>query len=188
MPTPALPVILDTDLAMGVPGSDIDDGFALALALADPGLDLVAVTCVGGNADVESAVLLAKELLELLDRRHVPVHRGAAAPLCHPELRRGAPEQIRAAFGRHEADPGPAAARIAELVAERPELRHVVLMCPAVNFIDASALESLEEINRRLEDPALYQSQPREAHALSERLAAIDDELMLLLERWETLE
>ncbi len=40
--------------------------------------------------------------------------------------------------------------RIAELVAERPELRHVVLMCPAVNFIDASALESLEEINRRL--------------------------------------
>ena len=30
---------------------------------------------------------------------------------------------------------------------------------------------------------ALYQSQPREAHALSERLAAIGDELVLLLGR-----
>ncbi|WP_249691499.1 sulfate permease [Stappia sp. WLB 29] len=42
--------------------------------------------------------------------------------------------------------------RLTELVAERPKLRHVVLMCTAVNEIDASALESLEEINRRLAD------------------------------------
>ncbi|WP_306027739.1 SulP family inorganic anion transporter [Stappia sp. MMSF_3263] len=42
--------------------------------------------------------------------------------------------------------------RLTELVAERPALKHVVLMCPAVNEIDASALESLEEINRRLLD------------------------------------
>ena len=32
------PVLLDFDLAMGAPGSDIDDGFALALAVADPAL------------------------------------------------------------------------------------------------------------------------------------------------------
>lgn len=31
-----------------------------------------------------------------------------------------------------------------------PDIRHVVLMCSAVNHIDASALESLEAINRRL--------------------------------------
>jgi len=42
--------------------------------------------------------------------------------------------------------------KIYALIAERAELRHVVLMCPAVNVIDASALESLEEINRRLKD------------------------------------
>jgi len=36
------------------------------------------------------------------------------------------------------------------MVAARPELEHVVLMCPAVNEIDASALESLEAINERL--------------------------------------
>ncbi|MGF1650056.1 MAG: SulP family inorganic anion transporter [Hyphomicrobiaceae bacterium] len=40
--------------------------------------------------------------------------------------------------------------RIAALVAEQPEIEHVVLMCSAVNHIDASALESLEAINRNL--------------------------------------
>jgi SulP family sulfate permease len=39
---------------------------------------------------------------------------------------------------------------ILDFVAERPELRHVVLMCPAVNLIDSSALESLEAIADRL--------------------------------------
>ncbi|MGD9913507.1 MAG: SulP family inorganic anion transporter [Rhizobiaceae bacterium] len=45
--------------------------------------------------------------------------------------------------------------RIATLVAERPELKHVVLLCSAVNAIDASALESLEEINHRLKDAGI---------------------------------
>lgn len=42
--------------------------------------------------------------------------------------------------------------KIYALVADRPDIEHVVLMCPAVNEIDASALESLEEINHRLSD------------------------------------
>lgn len=42
--------------------------------------------------------------------------------------------------------------KVQNLVAENPAIRHVVLMCPAVNSIDASALESLEAINARLRD------------------------------------
>ncbi|WP_271078756.1 SulP family inorganic anion transporter [Aurantiacibacter sp. MUD61] len=41
---------------------------------------------------------------------------------------------------------------VLERVAERPELRHVILMASAVNEIDASGLESLEAINHRLID------------------------------------
>ena len=41
--------------------------------------------------------------------------------------------------------------RIYDMVAARDDLRHVILMCSAVNEIDMSALESLEAINRRLE-------------------------------------
>ena len=42
--------------------------------------------------------------------------------------------------------------RINEAVAAAPAVRHVILVCPAVNTIDASALESLEAINHRLAD------------------------------------
>lgn len=41
---------------------------------------------------------------------------------------------------------------VSALAAERPMLKHVILMCPAINHIDASALESLEAINRNLKD------------------------------------
>ncbi|MEH6473410.1 MAG: sulfate permease [Halopseudomonas sp.] len=42
--------------------------------------------------------------------------------------------------------------RVYDLIMQNQQARHVVLMCPAVNLIDASALESLETINRRLSD------------------------------------
>jgi sulfate permease, SulP family len=42
--------------------------------------------------------------------------------------------------------------RVNALVAERPQLAHLVLQCSAINDIDASALESLEAIHQRLSD------------------------------------
>ena len=52
-----------------------------------------------------------------------------------------------------------------------------------------AALEDEQKtITQRLEDPTLYQSQPLEAQQLSTRLNEIDEELMVLLERWEALE
>lgn len=40
--------------------------------------------------------------------------------------------------------------KVAQIVAESPNMTDLVLMCTAVNRIDASALSSLEEINKRL--------------------------------------
>ncbi len=45
---------------------------------------------------------------------------------------------------------------INEAVAANPAVRHVILECPAVNTIDASALESLEAINHRLKDGGIF--------------------------------
>jgi SulP family sulfate permease len=42
--------------------------------------------------------------------------------------------------------------KVNEAVAANPAMRHLILVCPAVNGIDASALESLEAINHRLQD------------------------------------
>ena len=44
---------------------------------------------------------------------------------------------------------------ILEQVAEQKSVRHVILMCSAVNAIDASALESIEAINHRLADAGI---------------------------------
>jgi SulP family sulfate permease len=55
-------------------------------------------------------------------------------------------ESLYFANARHLED------RIYDLAAARPEITDVVLMCPAVNFIDASALESLEAVVHRLAD------------------------------------
>ena len=53
-------------------------------------------------------------------------------------------------------------------------------------------IAALEEeqgaLSKCLEDPAIYQTDPAGAQLAAERLAAIDDELMVLLERWEVLE
>ncbi|MGG2396097.1 SulP family inorganic anion transporter [Pseudomonas sp. SH1-B] len=40
--------------------------------------------------------------------------------------------------------------RMGELIAQRPQVRHLVLMCSGVNLIDASALDSLHAIVERL--------------------------------------
>jgi purine nucleosidase len=86
---PLTRIILDTDLAMGAPGADIDDGFALALALADPGVVVDLVTTVGGNSDVVTSTRLTADLLRLLRREDVPVVQGAPAePTAAEEIAR----------------------------------------------------------------------------------------------------
>ncbi|WP_431470193.1 SulP family inorganic anion transporter [Sphingosinithalassobacter sp. LHW66-3] len=44
---------------------------------------------------------------------------------------------------------------VLEVIADRPEVRHLILMGSAINAIDASALESLEAINHRLADAGI---------------------------------
>ena len=45
--------------------------------------------------------------------------------------------------------------RVNEAAAKHPELQHLVLQCSAINVIDASALESLEAIEKRLREAGI---------------------------------
>jgi inosine-uridine nucleoside N-ribohydrolase len=69
-----LPLIIDSD-----PG--LDDALAIGLAVARPELDVVAVTTVGGNADVRHCTENALRLLHAYGRDDIPVGEGAAGPL-----------------------------------------------------------------------------------------------------------
>lgn len=67
-------IILDCD-----PGHD--DAIALLLAGAHPKIDLVAVTTVAGNAEIEKTTHNALKVCELAGLHDVPVARGAGKPL-----------------------------------------------------------------------------------------------------------
>src|ERR1700729_254456 len=63
-------VIIDTDI-----GDDIDDAFALALALHSPELQILGVTTTFG--DTELRAKLARRLLDAAGRQDIPVFAGA---------------------------------------------------------------------------------------------------------------
>ncbi|MEO5981579.1 MAG: nucleoside hydrolase [Pedococcus sp.] len=70
----AIPVVLDVD-------TGVDDACALLLAALHPGLELRAVTCVGGNAPVDAVVANTLTVLDAAGRTDVLVARGADRPL-----------------------------------------------------------------------------------------------------------
>jgi pyrimidine-specific ribonucleoside hydrolase len=73
----ARPIILDCD-----PGHD--DALAILLALARPEIELLGITTVAGNAELEETTRNALSVLTLAGRTDIPVAAGAAAPLERP--------------------------------------------------------------------------------------------------------
>src|SRR3990170_742714 len=67
-------ILFDTD-----PG--VDDAMALLFALRSPELEVVGVTTVYGNAEVEQTTRNALRVLDVAGRRDIPVASGAARPL-----------------------------------------------------------------------------------------------------------
>ncbi|MGL4175359.1 MAG: nucleoside hydrolase [Dermatophilaceae bacterium] len=135
-------LIVDTDVAMGAPGSDIDDGFALALAHADPSVRVELITTVHGNTDVESATLLALELTHRLGITDVPVVKGVATPLTRPERRRTPRAEVTARYGLGMTpSPGYAPVAIADLVMSSPGEVTILAIGPLTNVAAAIALE-----------------------------------------------
>lgn len=74
MTSTPIPVILDVD-------TGVDDACALMLAALHPGLELRAVSCVGGNAALPQVVANTLTVLDVCERGDVPVAAGAARPL-----------------------------------------------------------------------------------------------------------
>lgn len=67
-------VILDVD-------TGIDDALALLFAVARPEFNILAVSCVAGNASLEQVGRNTREILDLAGALQVPVVLGAARPI-----------------------------------------------------------------------------------------------------------
>lgn len=77
--TRPIPVWIDTDTAIGVPGSDVDDGLALIQAFHSPELRVRGVSAVFGNAPLAQTFPLARDVTERFGPGGVVVARGAAS-------------------------------------------------------------------------------------------------------------
>jgi purine nucleosidase len=72
--SPRIPVVIDVD-------TGIDDGLALLYACASPEIEILAVTCVGGNVDARQVATNTRAVLELAGRTDIPVALGREQPL-----------------------------------------------------------------------------------------------------------
>lgn len=72
-----IPLVLDVD-------TGIDDALALLYACASPEVELVAVTCVGGNVNARRVAENTRAVLALAGRADVPVALGREEPLVKP--------------------------------------------------------------------------------------------------------
>jgi purine nucleosidase len=64
-----IPVVIDVD-------TGIDDSLALLYACASPEIEVLAVTCVGGNVDARQVAMNTRAVLELAGRTDIPVALG----------------------------------------------------------------------------------------------------------------
>ena len=62
----------------------VDDALALILALKSPGVQVLSITAVAGNAPVEMTSANARRVLEYLNAESIPVAMGASHPLDRP--------------------------------------------------------------------------------------------------------
>lgn len=74
-----IPVIIDTDI-----GDDIDDSFAICLAMRSPEIELIGVTTVFKNTLCRAKIV--KRFLTLGGFENVPVYAGSVYPLCTREV------------------------------------------------------------------------------------------------------
>jgi len=72
-----IPVLIDTDPAIGVFGADVDDALAIFLALNSDELEVDGLTAVFGNTDVNRAYQIAKEIVSVANRNDIPIYKGA---------------------------------------------------------------------------------------------------------------
>jgi hypothetical protein len=74
-------VYVDTDISLGTPGAEIDDGAAIIFLLRQKSLEVAASGSVFGNVCLQDATMNLSRLLTWLDYDRIPLGIGAEKPL-----------------------------------------------------------------------------------------------------------
>ena len=76
----SVPVWLDVDSSIGLPQGEVDDGLAMLQAFHSPELEVLGVSVVYGNTELELAVPIARSIVDRFADGSIPVFVGAAGP------------------------------------------------------------------------------------------------------------
>ena len=142
-------VLLDCD-----PGHD--DAIAIMLAVADPSIDLIAVTTVAGNVTLEHTTSNALRVLDLIGRADIPVAAGRAGPrerelstaaVMHGEGGLAGPLPIAPSRGPSDAT---ALQLIEQVLTEADEPVTLVATGPLTNMADV--VESLPRLHHMIRE------------------------------------
>jgi len=134
-------IIIDTD-----PG--IDDAMAILAAMRSPDLEVLGLTAVFGNTEVELCALNALRLVELEGNEHIPVAKGCGQPMVHQINSFSAGVHGKDGFGNTflplphgKLDPRHAAQFIIDTVMANPNEVILVPLGPLTNIAMAYRLE-----------------------------------------------
>ncbi|WP_210506032.1 nucleoside hydrolase [Naasia sp. SYSU D00057] len=134
----ARPIWVDVD-------TGVDDALALLVLARHPAVQLVGVSAVAGNVDVDLALANTAAVLDAGGASPVPLHRGAASPLLGPH--RGATGyhgvsglgDVRLPASSRPVSPVPAAVALADAAERHPGLT-VLALGPLTNLALLAAL------------------------------------------------
>lgn len=139
-------VLLDTDMSLGTPRAEIDDGAALIALSSVESIEIAAITTVHGNVDAELAMHNLQRLLYYLDRTDIPLGMGAVGPLVGDKAWF---EEWQTGYGRTPFWPNidycpPAAGLIVETIRSNPNAISILAIGPLTNL--AMALQVAPDI------------------------------------------
>lgn len=171
----AIPVVMDVD-------TGIDDAFALLYAARSPHIDLLGVSCVDGNTDVDNVVSNTLTILDTAGATTVPVARGATRPLladpCYADLVHGTDGLGDLGLTRSTRTPDPrhAVTFLRETILGSPRPVVLVATAPLTNI--ALLVRTYPEVRENLERVVVMSGAmgPGNATALAEFNAWHDPE------------
>jgi purine nucleosidase len=132
-------LIIDTDCG-------VDDAIAILMALADPAVEVIGITCVSGNVGLDHVARNVPIVLDAIGAGPVPIFRGASQPIMAPPVHAG---EVHGDDGLGDvgfpASPRPIEAEHAALAIVRLAREHpgatLIALGPLTNVALALALE-----------------------------------------------
>lgn len=144
----SVPVILDVD-------TGVDDALAILFAVRHPGIDVLGITCVAGNASLAQVVDNTLRVLDAAGAPDLPVAAGAARPLLEPPRSAGHVHGLDGLGGvplpptERRPEPVGAVELLRRLILEHPTPVTLVALAPQTNL--ALLLRTYPEVAGNLE-------------------------------------